>query len=41
MGMITNVTSFGRSGLSDWILQRANCRCYDGIHGFYYGLSAD
>ncbi|MFT7300049.1 MAG: succinate dehydrogenase / fumarate reductase membrane anchor subunit [Porticoccus sp.] len=23
MGMITNVTSFGRSGLSDWILQRA------------------
>jgi len=23
MGMITNVTSFGRSGLSDWLLQRA------------------
>ena len=22
MGMITNVTSFGRSGLSDWLLQR-------------------
>lgn len=23
MGVITNVTSFGRSGLSDWLLQRA------------------
>lgn len=23
MGIITNVTSFGRSGLSDWLLQRA------------------
>jgi len=22
MGMITNVTSYGRSGLSDWLLQR-------------------